>query len=125
MCESPEFTQQLCLTIYGNDVQLGGGKPSGYQLVRDDRVGRSHGTQLQLGVAQHSFSVIMYWQKWHAATHSLTAVRKLKQAEARAVLADEQLKSLTAYINTATVAYQKEITRLRQAIAELKSNTLL
>eukprot|EP00892_Ulva_mutabilis_P006676 jgi/Ulvmu1/4380/UM002_0105.1 len=68
---------------------LEGVRTGGHRVAQHDSAGGLHGAPLQI-------------------------VRKLKQAEARAVLAEEQLKSLTAYMNTATIAYQKEIARLTQ-----------
>ena len=55
--------------------------------------------------------------------------RKLANAEARKVMAEEQLESMQKYLTQATVQYQREIVRLRSIIGQLdpgmlKSNPL-
>ena len=46
----------------------------------------------------------------------MRADRKVKHAEARALLAEKQLEALNAYMSKATHAYQSEIMRLKKAL---------
>lgn len=48
----------------------------------------------------------------------LNLEKTVLKAESRAIMAEEQLASLQKYISKATVAYQKEIIRLRAPVAK-------
>ncbi|EFJ49338.1 hypothetical protein VOLCADRAFT_104442 [Volvox carteri f. nagariensis] len=48
--------------------------------------------------------------------------RKAQQSETRAVMAEEQLEQLQAYLAKASVAYQKEIVRLRSIIGQMETS---
>ena len=50
--------------------------------------------------------------------------RKLANAEARKVMAEEQLESMQKYLTQATVQYQREIVRLRSIIGQLDPGML-
>ncbi|GAX79109.1 hypothetical protein CEUSTIGMA_g6549.t1 [Chlamydomonas eustigma] len=50
--------------------------------------------------------------------------RKLANAEARKVMAEEQLESMQKYLTQATVQYQREIVRLRSIIGQLDPRML-
>lgn len=50
----------------------------------------------------------------------IDAGRKVKQAEARALMAEEQLAALNTYMAKATTAYQTEIMRLRKSLSAHK-----
>ena len=65
----------------------------------------------------------------HLARSQTELERKLANAEARKVMAEEQLESMQKYLTQATVQYQREIVRLRSIIGQLdpgmlKSNPL-
>lgn len=48
----------------------------------------------------------------------LNLERTVLKAESRAIMAEEQLASLQKYIARATLAYQKEIIRLRKSVGK-------
>lgn len=56
---------------------------------------------------------------WFAADAGRGAERRAQQAEIRAVMAEEQLGQLNAYMARATNTYQTEIVRLRKQLARL------